>query len=265
MRRDRHDVGIGAPHLADLGRERRIGEQPFALAEHLVAVRRGLILHHAEGGVRMGEVLLDAAIDRLEVRVLRLDPGEQRLVHVEFARHVAERPLRDLGEPAFGGDVRDDRELQPGIGRVARLLLQDAEQRFGHVRAGRPDRHEGIGRGDAAHHRDAFLGVAAIIQEFDRELGLAAVTERDAAGTVDHFGGGLQGRLAVDAEDADDAGLGAEAGDLDGAFLRGCGRRAGERKRAQRHQYGTFHEVLPRSVFSPRARLFAAGSRSDQA
>src|SRR4030095_15509169 len=47
---------------------------------------------------------------------------------------------------------------------------------------------------------------------------------------------GLQRALAVDAEDAHDAGLGAEAGDLDGALLRGSRRRTGERKRPERSQ-----------------------------
>ena len=137
MRRDRHDLRVGALHLAHLRREGRVGEQPFALAEHLEAVGGGLVLHHPEGRVRVREVLLDAAPDRLQVRVLGLEPGEQRLVHLEFARHVAERPFGDLGEPALGGDVGDDRELQAGVGGIARLLLQDAEQRLRDVRAGR--------------------------------------------------------------------------------------------------------------------------------
>jgi hypothetical protein len=157
--------------------------------------------------------------------------------------------------------------LQPGIGRIARLLLQDAEQRFRHVRAGRADRHERVRGGDAARHRDAFLGIAAIIEEFDREFALGAVAERDASGVVDHFGGRLQGCLAIDAEDPHHAGLGAEAGDLDGALLRGGGRRKSQRKRPQRGQCGsTFqHEVLPSWRFRARARLLPAGAPSNEA
>ena len=133
-----------------------------------IAVGVGLRLHDAVGRVRMREILLDAAEDRLQVGMLRLDPGEQRLVHLEFARHVAERPFGDFRKPALGRHVGDDRELQPAVGGIADLLLQDAEQRLGDVGAGRPDRDERVARGDAAHDRDAFLGVAAVVEEFDR-------------------------------------------------------------------------------------------------
>ncbi len=183
------------------------------------AVGLGLRLHDAVSRIGMREVLLDAAEDGLQRRVLRLDPGEQRLVHLEFARDIAERPLGDLGEAALGGHVGDDGELQPAVGGIARLLLQDPEQRLGDVGAGRPDRDEGVARGDAAHDRDAFLGIAAVVEKIDGEPGLGAVAERDAAGPVDLLSRRLHGGLAVDAEHADHAGLGAEAGDLDRALL----------------------------------------------
>ena len=65
--------------LDELAREpgRATGAMTVVLPYHLEAVRRRLILHDAEGGVRMCEVLLHAAVDGLEVRMLRLDPGEQ--------------------------------------------------------------------------------------------------------------------------------------------------------------------------------------------
>ena len=115
----------------------------------------------------MREILLDPAEDGFQVGMLRLDPGKQRFVHVEFARHIAERPFGNLRKAALRRDIGDDRELQAAVGRIAHFLLQNSEQRFGHVGAGRPDGDESVARRDAAHHGNAFLGIAAVVEKLD--------------------------------------------------------------------------------------------------
>ena len=78
----------------------------------------------------------------------------------------------------------------------------------------------GVGAVDAAQDRDAFLRVAAVVEEVDHHLRLRAVGELHAALLVDHVGGREHRRFAVDAERAHHARLGAEAGDPDRLLLR---------------------------------------------
>ena len=173
----------------------------------------------------MGEVLLHAAPEGLEIGARGLDPLEDRLVHVGFAGHVAERPFGDGRQAALGRHVGVQRELQARVGGIAGLLLQDAEHGLGHVGAGRADGHDGIVlRGDVAQGVDALLGSAAVVQVLDDQARLAAVAHGHAAGLVDLGRSCLHGRLALLAKDAHHAALGAEAIDLDGALL-GQGRR----------------------------------------
>src|SRR5882724_5657775 len=98
-------------------------------------------------------------------------------------------------------------------------MLQNPEQRFSDIRAGRPDSNDRFRGGDATHDGNAFFGIAAIIVVFEGDLALGAVAERDASGIVDLLERRLQRRFAVDTEDAHDTRLGTEPGDFDRTLL----------------------------------------------
>ena len=233
MRGDRHHIGIGTLHFTHLGGETGVGQQPLALACDLEAGLGGVVLHDVVRCVAVREILLDATPHGLEVLARRGDPFEHRLVHRRFAGHIAERPLGDGGQAALGRDVGVNRELQARIAGIAHLLLQDAEQRLGHVAAGRPVDDNGILlRRDTAQRVDAFFGAAPVIEILDDHAGLDAIAHGDATRLVDLLGSGLHRGLAVEPEDAHHAALGTDAIDFDGALLRVNGRR-GQRERAE--------------------------------
>src|SRR2546430_6764655 len=69
---------------------------PYTTLFRSVAVGVGPLFHDdVPRGARVREILLDAAIHRLQVRMLRLEPVVQRAVHRDLVRHVAERPFRE--------------------------------------------------------------------------------------------------------------------------------------------------------------------------
>ena len=76
MCRNRHDVGVGALHFANLRGKARIGEQPFALPQNFVAALGSDIFHRVVRCVAVGEIFFDAAPESLNVRVAGLDPFE---------------------------------------------------------------------------------------------------------------------------------------------------------------------------------------------